>query len=72
LRRGYDIYFNRIVPKIGALLSDAAAYDYLPRSLSYLPGREEMVDMLSIAGFADAEHRQLQGGLSQLLSATRD
>ncbi|MBT8239708.1 MAG: class I SAM-dependent methyltransferase, partial [Acidimicrobiia bacterium] len=54
------------------LLSDAAAYDYLPRSLSYLPEREEMVDMLSRAGFRDAEHRQLQGGLSQLLSGTRD
>jgi len=72
LRSGYDIYFNRVVPKIGAALSDAAAYDYLPRSLSYLPDREEMVRMLRRAGFDDAEHRQLQGGLSQLLSATRD
>jgi demethylmenaquinone methyltransferase/2-methoxy-6-polyprenyl-1,4-benzoquinol methylase len=72
LRGGYDVYFNRVVPKIGALFSDAAAYDYLPRSLSYLPERQEMVAMLRHAGFTDAEHRQLQGGLSQLLSATRD
>lgn len=72
LRGGYDVYFNRIVPKIGALFSDPAAYDYLPRSLSYLPERDEMVRMLVSAGFGDAQHRQLQGGLSQLLSATRD
>lgn len=72
LRTGYDIYFNKIVPKIGALFSDAAAYDYLPRSLSYLPEREEMVAMLQRAGFADAQHQQLQGGLSQLLTGTRE
>jgi demethylmenaquinone methyltransferase/2-methoxy-6-polyprenyl-1,4-benzoquinol methylase len=72
LRGGFDVYFNRIVPKIGALFSDAAAYDYLPRSVSYLPERHEMIAMLQQAGFADAEHRQLHGGLSQLLSATRD
>ncbi len=72
LRTGYDVYFNKVVPKIGALFSDASAYDYLPRSLSYLPEREEMVAMLQRAGFVDAEHRQLQGGLSQLLTATRE
>ncbi len=72
LRTGYDIYFNKVVPKIGALFSDAAAYDYLPRSLSYLPEREEMVAMLRRSGFADAEHQQLQGGLSQLLTGTRE
>ncbi len=72
LRTGYDIYFNKIVPKIGALFSDAAAYDYLPRSLSYLPERQEMVAMLQRAGFADAAHQQLQGGLSQLLTGTRE
>lgn len=72
LRTGYDIYFNKVVPKIGALFSDAAAYDYLPRSLSYLPEREEMVAMLKRSGFADAEHQQLHGGLSQLLTGTRE
>lgn len=71
LQRGYDIYFNRVMPKIGALLSDATAYDYLPRSVSYLPDRSEMLAMLDRAGFVDAEHRQLQGGLSQLLTATK-
>lgn len=72
LRVGYDVYFNRIIPRIGAVLSDPSAYRYLPRSVSYLPDREEMVAMLGRAGFVDVEHQQLQGGLSQLLTASRD
>ena len=37
IRFGNDIYFGKIVPKIGALLSDGAAYRYLPKSVAYLP-----------------------------------
>jgi demethylmenaquinone methyltransferase / 2-methoxy-6-polyprenyl-1,4-benzoquinol methylase len=34
---GYSIWFNHAVPRIGALLSDKAAYEYLPKSVAYLP-----------------------------------
>ncbi len=71
-RWGNNIYFGKVVPRIGAWLSDGAAYRYLPRSVAYLPPRDELVDMLRAAGFADAEHRQLSGGLTQLMVATRD
>lgn len=71
VRFGNSIYFGRIVPKIGALLSDRAAYSYLPRSVSYLPPKEALCAMLSAAGFVTVEHRQLSGGLVQLLTATR-
>lgn len=71
LRFGNSIYFGRIVPRIGALLSDRAAYSYLPRSVSYLPPKETLCAMLSSAGFSEVEHRQLSGGLVQLLTATR-
>ncbi len=37
LRLGHGIYFGKVVPAIGGLLSDASAYRYLPRSLAYLP-----------------------------------
>jgi demethylmenaquinone methyltransferase / 2-methoxy-6-polyprenyl-1,4-benzoquinol methylase len=72
VRWGNSIYFGRIVPRIGALLSDGPAYRYLPKSVAYLPPREVLVTMLRDAGFADAEHRQLSGGLTQLLVGTRD
>ena len=72
VRWGYDVWFGKVVPRIGALLSDGAAYRYLPRSVSYLPPRDQLVQMLRDAGFRDAEHRQLSGGLTQLLIGTRD
>ena len=37
LKWGHHLYFDRIVPKVGALISDKSAYSYLPRSFSYLP-----------------------------------
>ncbi|MEI8322676.1 MAG: ubiquinone/menaquinone biosynthesis methyltransferase [Actinomycetes bacterium] len=72
IRFGNNIYFGKIVPKIGALFSDKEAYRYLPRSVAYLPPRAELTAMLRSAGFSDAEHRQLSGGLTQLLSGTRN
>lgn len=71
IRAGNNIYFGRIVPRIGALLSDGPAYRYLPRSVAYLPDRHELVGLLRDAGFPDAEHHQLSGGLTQLMTGTR-
>jgi demethylmenaquinone methyltransferase/2-methoxy-6-polyprenyl-1,4-benzoquinol methylase len=71
VRTGNDIYFGKVVPRIGALLSDAAAYRYLPRSVAYLPPPAELVAMLRGAGFADAAHTELSGGITQLLTGTR-
>ena len=71
VRLGNGIYFGKVVPRIGALLSDAAAYRYLPRSVAYLPPPAEMVAMLRRAGFPDARHDDLSGGITQLLTGTR-
>jgi demethylmenaquinone methyltransferase/2-methoxy-6-polyprenyl-1,4-benzoquinol methylase len=71
VRVGNGIYFGKVVPRIGALLSDGAAYRYLPRSVAYLPPPDELVTMLRRAGFADATHTPLSGGITQLLTGTR-
>jgi len=71
LRAGNSVYFRRIVPLIGGLLSDGGAYRYLPRSTAYLPPPDEMLRMLRQAGFPDAVRHQLTGGLTQLLVGTR-
>lgn len=71
IRFGNSIYFGKIVPIIGGLLSNRAAYRYLPRSVAYLPKPTKLREMLSLAGFKNVEHRQLSGGLTQLLTATR-
>jgi demethylmenaquinone methyltransferase/2-methoxy-6-polyprenyl-1,4-benzoquinol methylase len=72
LRWGHGIYFGRVVPFIGGLLSDPAAYRYLPRSVAYLPEPDELVAMLRRAGFADGERSLLSVGIAQLLTGTRD
>ena len=72
IRFGNSIYFGRIVPIIGGLFSNRAAYRYLPRSVAYLPEPDQLVAMLTQSGFADAKHTQLSGGLTQLLVATRN
>jgi demethylmenaquinone methyltransferase/2-methoxy-6-polyprenyl-1,4-benzoquinol methylase len=71
LRTGYDIWFKKVVPRIGAALSDRDAYDYLPRSVAYLPAGPVLRRMLGEAGYSGVGIRPLAGGLSQLLSATR-
>ncbi|MEY3817681.1 MAG: hypothetical protein RIT00_406 [Actinomycetota bacterium] len=47
-------------------------YKYLPRSVAYLPKPTELIEMLTKCGFADAQHQQLSGGLTQLIVATRN
>ncbi len=71
LRAGHRVYFEHVVPRIGAVLSDPAAYRYLPESVAYLPPVGAMLDALRTAGFEAVERRLLSGGLTQLMTATR-
>lgn len=71
LRAGHTLYFERIVPLIGGLLSDREAYAYLPRSMAYLPPPPAIVEMLDEAGFPSARRLQLSGGLTQLFAGNR-
>ena len=71
LRTGHRIWFRKVVPVIGGLLSDRSAYQYLPKSTAYLPSTEELRTMLHEAGFSSVNRRGLSGGLSQLITATR-
>ena len=71
VRLGHGVYFGRVVPLIGGLLSDGSAYRYLPRSVAYLPPPATMLDQLRAAGFEAVERSLLTGGLSQLITATR-
>ena len=72
IRFGNNIYFGKVVPRIGAILSDGPAYRYLPKSIAYLPDRAVLVQKLRDAGFGDATHTQLSGGLTQLMVGTRN
>jgi demethylmenaquinone methyltransferase/2-methoxy-6-polyprenyl-1,4-benzoquinol methylase len=71
LRVPHGIYFKKIVPLIGALLSDRTAYRYLPESAAYLPPPLELVRIIEVAGFTDVRRTALALGATQLLTGTR-
>lgn len=70
-KAGFGVWFNHVVPAIGAAVSDRAAYRYLPASVAYLPDPETLRELLRAVGFSGVNRRQLSGGLSQLYTATR-
>jgi len=70
LRAGHSVYFTKVVPLVGGLVSDRAAYRYLPKSLAYLPPGPEILGLLA-DGFVDTERRMLSVGIAQLLTGTR-
>jgi len=69
LRTGHGIYFNRVVPLIGGLLSEGRAYRYLPKSVAYLPPWPDLKRQLEDAGFAEVERTVFTG--AHLFTATR-
>lgn len=72
MRWGHGVYFGKVVPRIGGLLSDPTAYRYLPKSVAYLPEPDELLALFRGAGFTDGTRTLFSGGISQLLLATRD
>ena len=71
LRWGHGLYFGKVVPLVGGMLSDRDAYQYLPKSVAYLPPPNRMVSMMSETGFGAATRRPLSTGIAQLLTGTR-
>lgn len=68
---GHRLYFERLVPLVGAALSDPVAYSYLPSSAAYLPPEAELRAMLARAGFASVRKRRFLAGAAQLLVGER-
>ncbi|WP_419945971.1 ubiquinone/menaquinone biosynthesis methyltransferase [Candidatus Poriferisodalis sp.] len=71
LRVGHRLYFGKVVPTVGSLLSSRSAYRYLPESVAYLPPTPELARQIADAGFGDIKHETLSGGIAQLITATR-
>ena len=71
VRFGHSLYFDRIVPRLGAWLSDRDAYRYLPESTVYLPEADELRALIEKAGFTRVRKQRLLLGSAQLLTAER-
>ena len=52
IKFGNQLWFTKMVPKIGRIISkDRAAYEYLPRSTSYMPTDRVLEKMFEAKGF---------------------
>ncbi|MHA7836343.1 MAG: ubiquinone/menaquinone biosynthesis methyltransferase [bacterium] len=72
LRRAHSLYFDRLVPLIGGLVSDRQAYRYLPQSTAYLPPPTELEAMLRRSGFEHIARETLLLGSAQILTGVRE
>lgn len=71
VRAGHTVWFRRIVPWIGARLSDdPAAYRYLPASTAYLPSGAALLDEMRAAGFGPVARTTMLAGAVQVLSGS--
>jgi demethylmenaquinone methyltransferase / 2-methoxy-6-polyprenyl-1,4-benzoquinol methylase len=71
LAKLFDLYFKRILPKIGGFLSDKAAYEYLPQSVSTMPTGNQFKKILSNTGFVEIEQTLWLGGATRLFKAVK-
>jgi len=72
VRPAYLWYFNRVLPRIGRLVSrHGAAYGYLPASVGRFPPPEEFVKLLGRAGFTDVAAEPLTFGIVFLYTARK-
>ena len=71
VRTGHRLYFRHVVPLVGGVLSDRAAYRYLPMSTAYLPPLPELLGLLTAAGFGAVESRPLALGAVRVTTGTR-
>lgn len=66
----YDIYFSKILPKIGKWMSkDKTAYQYLNSSVKNFIWGEEMAERLRTAGFRDINYKTMSCGITTAYEA---
>jgi demethylmenaquinone methyltransferase/2-methoxy-6-polyprenyl-1,4-benzoquinol methylase len=63
----FRLYFRRILPRIGTLISGVAGpYQYLPDSVSRFPDQVALAGMMRDAGFANVRYRNFSLGSAAL------
>ncbi len=68
----HRFYFHKMVPTIGGIISGQRdAYEYLPRSVAYLPETKSLLADVREAGFRSVRRTLLPGGGAQLITAVR-
>jgi demethylmenaquinone methyltransferase / 2-methoxy-6-polyprenyl-1,4-benzoquinol methylase len=71
VRSIHGVWFRHVVPFVGGLVSDRAAYRYLPASTAYLPPTPELLALVVASGIVDVSRRALGFGAAQLITGSR-
>jgi demethylmenaquinone methyltransferase/2-methoxy-6-polyprenyl-1,4-benzoquinol methylase len=72
LGRLFGLYFGRIVPFAGGLISgDRAAYSYLPRSVAAFPPAEDLAELMRSTGLTNVCYELRGAGTVAIHHATR-
>jgi demethylmenaquinone methyltransferase/2-methoxy-6-polyprenyl-1,4-benzoquinol methylase len=70
--RLYRLYFTRILPFVGGLVSgDRRAYQYLPDTVEAFPSGAEFLGYLREAGFTDLHAEPLSYGIATIYTGTK-
>lgn len=66
LQRMYRFYFHHVLPQTASLIARdrSGAYRYLPRSVDTFLSREQLIDMMTAAGFAEVTTKSLTCGIA--------
>ena len=67
----YSLWFDRIVPLLGALSSNPEAYSYLPESVRSFPSPRGLAEKMDDAGFKAVRYTVLAGGIIAIHSGVR-
>ena len=66
-RAGFQFYFTRLLPLIGAAVSGSSlAYRYLPESVKKFPDQRSLAALMTQVGFSDVRYYNLFGGVAAL------
>jgi demethylmenaquinone methyltransferase / 2-methoxy-6-polyprenyl-1,4-benzoquinol methylase len=67
----YSLWFDRIVPALGAVAGDHDAYTYLPQSVKRFPSPPALAELMSAAGLGRIRYLLLAGGIIAIHSGER-
>jgi demethylmenaquinone methyltransferase/2-methoxy-6-polyprenyl-1,4-benzoquinol methylase len=72
LRAAYQLYFRRVMPLIGRLISQhTTAYSWLPESTRVFPAPPDLARRMEAKGFEEVDYQLLMGGVCALYVGTK-
>jgi demethylmenaquinone methyltransferase/2-methoxy-6-polyprenyl-1,4-benzoquinol methylase len=66
----YELWFDRLIPILGRLAGDGAAYSYLPSSVRRFPEPEQLAEIMWQCGLREIAYLVTAGGIIALHAGT--